>query len=89
MAKSLDFSVVDVAVVPAGLQPLPEELEPLLTVAEVTEILRLSQRKVWSLIKSGALPCVRLPDCNRVMVQRSGLRSYLARAREHGQAKAK
>jgi excisionase family DNA binding protein len=87
MTKGLDFSVVDVSVVPAGLQPLPEDLEPLLTVQEVTNILRLSKKKVWMLLKSGALPCIRLPDCDRVMIQRSDLRTYLARGREQAKAK--
>ena len=60
--------------------PEPEEL---LKVPEVAQILRLSNKKVYQLVESGALRAIRI-DQRSIRVRRSALEAFLA---EHETAK--
>lgn len=56
----------------------------LLKVPEAAEVLRLSRAKVYELIKSGALPSVRIDGARRVRV--SDLRAYVDSLVSEGEA---
>mgnify|MGYP002631865806 CR=1 FL=1 len=38
----------------------PQKLAPLLTARETAELLRVSERTLWTLTDSGSIPCVRV-----------------------------
>ena len=52
---------------------LTESKNNLLTIAEATELLKISKTTIYEMVKDGRLPSVRLPGVRRVFVRRSDL----------------
>jgi excisionase family DNA binding protein len=49
------------------------ESNNLLTIAEATELLKISKTTIYDMVKDGRLPSVSLPGVRRVFVRRSDL----------------
>jgi excisionase family DNA binding protein len=56
-------------------------MEPLLTVKDVRRLLPLSLAKIYALLDQGDLRAVRLPGCNRVLIDPADLRAYVEAGR--------
>lgn len=56
---------------------LTESKNNLLTIAEATELLKISKTTIYEMVKDGRLPSVRLPGVRRVFVRRSDLEGLI------------
>ena len=56
---------------------LTESKNNLLTIAEATELLKISKSSIYEMVKDGRLPSVRLPGVRRVFVRRSDLEALI------------
>ena len=59
-------------------EPMPEYL----TTREVADLIRLKERKVYDLVATGAIPCVRVTG--KLLFPRSLIEAWLARHAEYG-----
>ena len=56
---------------------MTESKNNLLTIAEATELLKISKSSIYEMVKDGRLPSVRLPGVRRVFVRRSDLEALI------------
>ena len=59
-------------------KPMPDYL----TTREVADLIRLKERKVYDLVATGAIPCVRVTG--KLLFPRSLIEAWLARHAEYG-----
>jgi putative molybdopterin biosynthesis protein len=61
---------------------MPEPMPEYLTTREVADLIRLKERKVYDLVSTGAIPCVRVTG--KLLFPRSLVEAWLARHAEYG-----
>jgi putative molybdopterin biosynthesis protein len=61
---------------------MPEPMPEYLTTREVADLIRLKERKVYDLVATGAIPCVRVTG--KLLFPRSLIEAWLARHAEYG-----
>ena len=62
-------------------EPIPEPMPEYLTTREVADLIRLKERKVYDLVSTGAIPCVRVTG--KLLFPRSLVEAWLARHAEY------
>ena len=62
--------------------PMTEPMPEYLTTREVADLIRLKERKVYDLVATGAIPCVRVTG--KLLFPRSLIEAWLARHAEYG-----
>lgn len=54
-----------------------KESNNLLTIAEATELIKLSKSSIYQMVKDGRLPSVQMPGVRRVFIKRSDLEALI------------
>lgn len=59
-------------------EPTPDSLGRFLTLADTAEVLSISTRQAYALIRSGELPAIKVGSGGQWRIERSVLESYIA-----------